>query len=274
MEASIGSLDAWAAALILETKKQAHPSLAETKLIKELRIDSPKRNSHAQTGWEGFFPYYAGFPENFARTLLESAQLPAGAVVLDPWNGSGTTTYAAAHLGLTSCGFDLNPVMIIIARARLLAASEADSIEPLGAELTKCARAARTLDEDDPLCGWFGPNTAGHIRGIERSIRRHLIGAMTIAPDGTYLDRISGLGATFYVALFSVCRDLTTRFQSSNPTWLRYPRGGESRIRASRALIVERLKENLGAMASALVTKSGLSGPPRANQGEPDIRLV
>jgi hypothetical protein len=34
-------------------------------------------------------PYYAGYPELFARELLQSAKLSHGAVVLDPWNGSG-----------------------------------------------------------------------------------------------------------------------------------------------------------------------------------------
>ena len=38
-------------------------------------------------------------------------------MILDPWNGSGTTTYAASQLGYTSRGLDLNPVMNIVARA-------------------------------------------------------------------------------------------------------------------------------------------------------------
>lgn len=32
-------------------------------------ILSPKRNKLLQTGWEGFFPCYAGFPDVFAREL-------------------------------------------------------------------------------------------------------------------------------------------------------------------------------------------------------------
>jgi DNA modification methylase len=99
-------------------------------MAKRLRIVSPKRNKRLQTGWEGFFPYYAGYPELFARELLKSARLPHGAVVLDPWNGSGTTTYIATSLGLDSIGIDLNPVMIIVARARLLPPSEADHLPP------------------------------------------------------------------------------------------------------------------------------------------------
>jgi hypothetical protein len=190
----------------------------------ELTIQSPKRTSQGQQGWDGFFPYYAGYPESFARTLLKSANLPADAVVLDPWNGSGTTTFSASQLGLAAQGLDLNPIMIVVARARLLPPSEADSIEPLAREMLKGIRASgRVLAADDPLLGWFNRPTAAMLRAIERRICDHLIGERTITPDGTRIENISGLAATFYVALFSVCRQLTERFRSSNPTWLRKP---------------------------------------------------
>lgn len=45
-------------------------------MMPRLRILSPKRDKRLQTGWEGFFPYYAGFPEMFVRELLQSAKLP------------------------------------------------------------------------------------------------------------------------------------------------------------------------------------------------------
>src|SRR5260370_11147987 len=52
-------------------------------IVENLRICSPKRNSRVQTGWQGFFPYYAGYPETFARTLLESARLQPVDIILD-----------------------------------------------------------------------------------------------------------------------------------------------------------------------------------------------
>ena len=174
--------------------------------IAPLQILSPKRNKRLQTGWEGFFPYYAGYSELFARELLQSAKLPRHAVVLDPWNGSGTTTYTASALGLSSIGIDLNPVMIVVARARLLPPSEADHLRPLAATILSHARAAPpTLAPDDPLLGWFDLATASFIRGLEQNIRRSLVGNMTKSPDGVHLDRISGTAATLYVALFAAC---------------------------------------------------------------------
>jgi DNA modification methylase len=65
-----------------------------------------------------------GFSYDFAYKLIESAKLPKGAVVMADWNGSGTTTAAAAALNHHSYGFDLNPVMVVVAKARLLSTIE------------------------------------------------------------------------------------------------------------------------------------------------------
>lgn len=225
-------------------------------MMPRLRILSPKRDKRLQTGWEGFFPYYAGFPEAFVRELLQSAKLPRGAVILDPWNGSGTTTYAASSLGLSSIGIDLNPVMIIVARARLLPPSEADHLWPLASTILSHAHAAPpTLDANDALLGWFKPATAAFIRGIERNIRRSLVGSMTKSPDGVHLDRISGTAATLYVALFAACRRLVAPFRSSNPTWLRVPKDGEELLAASPKTIAGYFAENVNGMSAALAAK-------------------
>ena len=221
-----------------------------------LQILSPKRNKRLQTGWEGFFPYYAGYPELFARELLQSANLPRHAVVLDPWNGSGTTTNTASALGLSSIGIDLNPVMIVVARARLLPPSEADHLRPLAATILSHTRAQPpTLALDDPLRGWFDLATASFIRGLEQNIRRSLVGSMTKSPDGVHLDRISGTAATLYVALFAACRRLVAPFKSSNPTWLRAPKAAEARITASPAAIARLFGGNVRGMADALGAK-------------------
>jgi SAM-dependent methyltransferase len=221
--------------------------------LQELRISSPKRNRKRQTGWEGFFPYYAGYPETFAREVLRSARLSDGALVLDPWNGSGTTTLAASRLGLSARGLDLNPVMVVVARARLLPPSEADHLKPLAASILPAVdTTVLPMHDDDPLLDWFEPRAAAAVRAIERNIGHVLLGDSAVTLDGTRLDHISGTTATFYVALFSACRHLVHRFQSSNPTWLRRPRAGETKV-AADALEVGRLfKENVAAMASGL----------------------
>jgi DNA modification methylase len=84
--------------------------------VAKLEISSPKRDRHVREGWECYFPYYAGYPQAFADRLIKSANLDESAMILDPWNGSGTTTFSASRLGLASVGIDLNPVMSIVAR--------------------------------------------------------------------------------------------------------------------------------------------------------------
>lgn len=228
-------------------------------MFNSFKICSPKRTKVAQSDWQGFFPYYAGFPETFARALLQSAKLPRDALILDPWNGSGTTTYTASTLGLTSQGFDINPVMVVVARARLLSPSEADSIEPLTRETIRFSGLdEKTLDSDEPLSRWFSDKTAATLRTVERSVRQQLVGGMTVTPTGIKLDRLSGLAATFYVALFSVCRQFAFPFLSSNPTWLRQPRRDEPKIEISREVIESKLLINLRSMAFALADRRDL----------------
>jgi hypothetical protein len=238
----------------------------------KLKIISPKRTAMPPTGWTGFFPYYAGYAEGFARGILESTALPPNAVVFDPWNGSGTTTYAASQLGLASEGFDLNPVMVTVARARLLPPSEADSIAPLAQEVcTYDPNEPRTPAPDEPLCMWFDNLTAAHLRTIERNIRRQLVGAMTQAPTGLRLDHLSGLAATFYVGLFAVCRELTAPFRTTNPTWLRRAKDKEKRISVPRRVIAHKLLKSLHGMAAALAERKT---SPGLEQGRCHIALA
>jgi len=241
-------------------------------MFESLTIPSPKRNAKLQTGWEGFFPYYAGFPESFADAILSTAGVSTNSVILDPWNGSGTTTYVASSRGIASFGLDLNPAMIIVAKARILPASEADSIRPLGREiLNSAATDNQTIDSTDPLTFWFSNSTASILRSIERSIRRHLLGPLTLTSGAINLDRLSSLAATNYVALFAVCRELTKRYHSTNPTWLRRPKEGESKVRSKRSSVERRFASKLCSMADALSTRPNATS---SEQTTLEIRLA
>lgn len=241
-------------------------------MFESLVIPSPKRNGRHQTDWEGFFPYYAGYPEAFAHAILTSANLKANAVVLDPWNGSGTTTYAASLLGLRSIGFDLNPVMVIVARARQLPISEVDSIEPIALAIMKAAQRVKPLIEaTDPLTLWFSESAAAALRAVERSIELKLLGPRTLTSGGPRLDRMSGIAAAAYVALFSVCRDLAATFRSSNPTWLRLPKEEASKVTLDREAVLAKFLQKLRSMADALAARSDIISSER---GQAELRLL
>ena len=233
--------------------------------MKQIEIRSPKlvRSNHA--GWQGFFPYYAGFPPCFAQGILTSTGLRRDALIFDPWNGSGTTTYAAAREGFRSLGLDINPVMILVSKARLLPPSEADSLLPLAEQVIQASRLQLEIAHDDPLLQWFGPSTALAIRGLERTICKSVVGQMTQAIDGTHLENISCIAAALYVALFSVCRDLASKFRSSNPTWIKTPRHGVRRKYKSRHLIENAYRIRIAAMGQSLLAlRETLIDPRRA----------
>lgn len=230
--------------------------------IDELKILTPKRSKKQYGGWEGFFPYYAGYPLRFADELIRSARLAPKSVVFDPWNGSGTTTYAAADAGYYAIGYDLNPVMVAVARARSLPFTEADSLGPLLRRVTEEAFGGRSAVEDDALKSWFADETATEIRQLERGIRSLLVGEQTITTAGVRLEMLSSIAAAFYVALFSAVRQSARRFLTTNPTWIKKPRQ-DDRLALEAGLITGAFMGAVVSMAEALVLRRNQSAQVR-----------
>jgi len=220
--------------------------------LDQVRLTNPKRGAGARKGWEGFFPYYAGYPEEFVTEAITSLDLPNSSLVCDPWNGSGTTTSACTSLGLPSWGLDLNPVMVIVAKARLLPATEADSLGPLCGEILRRAKRMSSGVRDEPLCAWFDRDTADHIRRVEMSVRRHLIGGLAATGSENRLLHMSTLAAAFYVALFSTCRHYLGAFKTANPTWLRDGSRTSVRVNVPQQQFHRHLSRNMERMATEL----------------------
>jgi len=183
--------------------------------------------------------------------LIKTAKLPADALLLDGWNGSGTTTSVANALGYNCCGFDLNPVMVVVAKARLLSKREHSSIGPLAAEIIHKA----SLDTgeplpDDPLVSWMGPKSANDIRKLERAIQLLLVDHNDYQLPSTRKDfnLLSGIGAFLYLGLFRTVRKLTNRFVASNPTWIKTPRELQVRLRPHTETIFRVFREQVLAM--------------------------
>lgn len=73
--------------------------------------------SNAQGRWAGFGPYYAMFPGNFARQVVETMS-PEGGRILDPFCGRGTAPFMAQVTGRASLGIDINPVAWVFAKVK------------------------------------------------------------------------------------------------------------------------------------------------------------
>src|SRR6266700_1780214 len=199
--------------------------------MSRLTINNPKPRG-PQKSPSTWYRYYPCFSENFAQSVLTSAKLTKEQWVLDPWNGSGTTTSNACSLGLNTYGFDLNPVMILIAKARDLDFAEYPSVQPLLAEVVRKARKTFDVDPLDPLLTWLVPNSVSYFRSIEAAIQKLLVDEkcyLTLNKRG--LQAISDLAAFFYLALFRTLKRFLKPFVASNPTWVKRPKHHMARLR-------------------------------------------
>ena len=139
-------------------------------------------------------------------------------------NGAGTTTTIGTSLGKSCAGLDLNPVMVVVAKAHLLVAAEKPSLGPLAHDILSKARETVTMPDDDPLSLWLKKAPAQRLRAIERAIYRLLI-----SPNdnnlvlGETVNNLSSLASFFYTALFRSVRSLVSLYCGSNPTWIKRP---------------------------------------------------
>lgn len=218
-----------------------------------LIIKNPKRTgADTKSGRASWYPYYAGFSPDFAQGLLSSAKLTGDATVLDPWNGGGTTTASASVLGIGSIGSDLNPVMIIAAKAYMLNPRGRNSLQPLANDIcTKAIRSKQPLATSEPLLTWFSDASALFIRRLERAIQHLLVieGAYLHLDNGRAVEELSDIASFFFVALFRTTRQLLKSFYSSNPTWLKKPKEDMPKITIDSAVITSMFKAEVGSMS-------------------------
>ena len=205
-------------------------------------------------GRAGWYPYYAGFSASFAEKVLDRFAEGRHKTVLDPWNGSGTTTAVTASRGLDGFGFDLNPVMLIVARARLLNKRERSSLMPLARLLTTLPVDAPSSTDDDPLSTWFTARSVTSIRRIESALQKSLLGLDEWMPMEKRIagGEFSDLAAFFYVALFRTIRRFMSAFRGSNPTWTKLPKSRTARLAPSHEFIVSDFLKQIAGMDRAL----------------------
>ncbi len=88
------------------------------------RLESFGRSRQTQStrySAHGLHGYKGKFNPQMVRAIGNLLRLEAGAAVLDPFCGSGTTLLECAHAGWDGVGLDLNPLAVFIANAKLAA---------------------------------------------------------------------------------------------------------------------------------------------------------
>ncbi len=227
------------------------------------RIRTPKQNGRAKaSSWYG---YYAGYSTSFIEDVLEDLALPPGAKILDPWNGSGTTTTLASRKGFVAIGFDVNPVLVVVSKARLLGSEIVSSLPTLTDEILSRVHSRNGqlhLSEHDPLCRWFSNQSASWLRALERGIYHVLVGLPDLpdVAERVSLKPISDLAAFYYVVLFKVVRRNLRKFTTSNPTWIKTAKIPQQRLTLSPRVLDNEFQETQQELAK-LLCASGPSGP-------------
>lgn len=213
-----------------------------------------KRKPSIHRGLEGWYPYYAGYTEQFAEGIIAAGSGGSPLRILDPWNGSGTTTRAGASLGHQATGFDINPVATLVASAKLANPDDAAHLQGLAQRLAT-SPAETQVDRLDPLLQWLGKAMVQRYRAIERRILVEL----STDDDGDTLDprmdTLPPLAAFLLLALTRASRRLASIKPGSNPTWLR---PADNVVRGQGRTLELAWLDQIAEMARDLVTHSSL----------------
>jgi DNA modification methylase len=228
----------------------------EEVVFAKLNIKNPKRDNSSRIGRASWYPYYAGFSPYFAYSLLSSTELHRDACIVDPWNGSGTTTTVATRLGYYTQGYDLNPVMVIAAKACMLNRRDKSSLVPLTDNIINMAEVDNGYfsEESDPLCTWLYPSSVASLRKLERGIQHLLISSKDyqFLADRENINLISDITAFFYTALFRTVRHCLKNFFTSNPTWIKKPKDKSTRLQLNLVEIIKWFRSEVYTLISSM----------------------
>ncbi len=68
--------------------------------------------------FHNLYPYKGKFYPRVVRTLINAFKLENNALLLDPFNGSGTATHEASLMGIKSVGVDVTPMGVVLSEVK------------------------------------------------------------------------------------------------------------------------------------------------------------
>lgn len=192
-------------------------------------VSSAKRGAKERAGVHAWLPYYAGYSSAFVSDMIDHFGLASDSLLLDPMNGSGTTTMVASGRGVAAIGFDANPVMTAIARAKDPVFAHADRaeqlarsvIDDLGADLEELPRSSEAKK-------WFSVDVYSTLKAIDGAIGRADLPLVDL--DRRVVERASLLSTSvptlgwsdfLRAALILSARTSSSARTSKNPTWVK-----------------------------------------------------
>jgi hypothetical protein len=187
-------------------------------------------------GVQSWYPYYAGYSSEFVQAIIAESQLDSNSKILDPWNGCGITTYVGLKLGYDVYGYDINPVMVLVAKAYTVKKEEAKCLKEYAELIVAKAEGIENVDgfDEEPLELWMTPKGALSFRKIEFAVNAMFVsGGKYRKLIGNNVDNVTSVASFFYLCLFRVLDEILHRFRSSNPTWIKKPLTQRNRLAPS-----------------------------------------
>lgn len=185
---------------------------------------SPKQTKKgsciSQSDW---YNYYAGFSDSFVSHYIsyyaKNFEFP---LILDPWNGGGTTTLVSSNLGFESIGYDINPVALVISKAKLFDPSRIN-IEDVKRVINYVQFDGFNYEsiDNDLLLNWFSQETVQLIRNASVVINRYVAENDYANIKLIDIEKIDRRTAFLNLALFKTVKFLCSNASCSNPVWVK-----------------------------------------------------
>jgi len=194
----------------------------------------------------GLHPYPAKFIPQIPRVLIESFSAP-GDMVLDPMCGSGTTLVEAMALNRNAVGNDINPISVLVSRAKTtrLDDAEMDELSALADRVEAGDLPSATPPEFLNREHWFSDDASV------------ALAELLAAVDGLPSERLRTLArATFSAILVGVSN------QDSETRWSRVERS------PSRAEVLAKYSRHLRSDLSRVSELARLSGSAEVFHGD------
>jgi hypothetical protein len=139
----------------------------ESSYMNGVRDSLPKRRI-LRYGPHGLHEYRGKFFPQMVKALVNISGAPAGAKVLDPMCGSGTTNVVAKEMGFKTLGFDMNPLSVELSKAKTdIIDLDPDEIEELQSRVLERLMTKEALQREHPryeyLKGWFDERAINEI---------------------------------------------------------------------------------------------------------------
>lgn len=199
------------------------------------------------------YHYYAGYSDEFVEDIINSyLDLSSKEIVLDLWNGSGTTTKIAYKNNIRAYGFDINPVMKYIAKAKLVTLEDEKQLRLIMRIVLEQfnSRVHAKLRNGDLLSIWLNDRSIRIIRYLE-----------SIINDICSRHSVSRYIFSFFIVLqFRLLKSLLVPFKTSNPTWIKYKIKEVDKINIKKNDVHNRLVIIFNEMIDALINSSEING--------------